>query len=156
MFACSEQSLSNFFQFAARTSRPQCWCSVYVLTAIPRLKYPPTLQAPRTTASEMTIMWPSWSGFVDPSISLRYQVEYKLSDYHSGNESGMWRPGPVVEDTGYAQQVATILDLQRNSFYEFRILPILRAGEQDIRGTVSPQGGPFRTKCHGISLCPLC
>jgi len=44
-------------------------------SAIPHLKYAPTLQAPRTTASEMTIMWPSWPGFVDPSISLHYQVD---------------------------------------------------------------------------------
>jgi len=94
-------------------------------------------------------MWPSWSGYVDSSIGLRYQVEYKLSDYHSGNESGVWRPGPVVEHAGYAQQVATVLDLRRNSFYEFRVLPILRVGEQDVRGVVSPQSGPFRTKCHG-------
>jgi len=120
-----------------------------MITAIPRLKYPPTLQAPRTTASEMTLMWPSWSGHVDQSISLRYQVEFKLSDYHGGNESGVWRPGPVVEHAGYAQQVATVLDLRRNSFYEFRVLPILRVGEQDVRGIVSPQSGPFRTKCHG-------
>jgi len=97
-------------------------------------------------------MWPSWTGFVDPSISLHYQVEYKLSDYHGGNESGVWRPGPVVEDNGYTQQVATILDLRRNSFYEFRILPVLRVGEQDVRGIVSPQSGPFRTKCHGVCI----
>jgi len=95
-------------------------------------------------------MWPSWSGYVDPSIGLRYQVEYKLSDYHGGNESGVWRPGPVVENTGSAQQVATVLDLRRNSFYEFRTLPILRVGEQDVRGIISPQSGPFRTKCHGV------
>ena len=94
-------------------------------------------------------MWPSWSGHVDPSIGVRYQVEYKLSDYHGGNESGVWRPGPVVEHAGYAQQAATVLDLQRNSFYEFRVLPILRVGGQDVRGIVSPQSGPFRTKCHG-------
>ena len=97
----------------------------------------------------MTIMWPSWTGFVDSAISLHYQVEYKLSDYHGGNESGVWRPGPVVKDTGSTQQVATILDLRRNSFYEFRVLPVLQVGEQAVRGIVSPQSGPFRTKCHG-------
>ena len=80
-------------------------------------------------------------------------MEFKLSDYHAGNESGVWRPGPLIEHTAsYSQQVATVLDLRRNSFYEFRVLPILRVGEQDVRGTVSPQSGPFRTKCHGDCL----
>jgi len=80
------------------------------------------------------------------------QVEYKLSDYHVGsssNESGVWRPGPLVDDVGGTQHAATILDLRRNSFYEFRVLPVLRVHGQDVRGSVSPQSGPFRTKCHG-------
>ena len=152
---CVYRIFAKFWRGHPRGGAKQCLAVLIIAlfvpnTGIPHLKYPPTLQAPRTTASEMTIMWPSWSGYVDPSIGLRYQVEYKLSDYHGGNESGVWRPGPVVENTGSAQQVATVLDLRRNSFYEFRTLPILRVGEQDVRGIISPQSGPFRTKCHGV------
>lgn len=127
-------------------------------TAIPRLQQAPTLQSPRTTASEMTIMWQSWTGFVDPSISLYYEVEYKLSDYHSPstNESVDWRTGPTVNDTNDAMQHATVVGLRRNSFYEFRVTPVLRVDGKEMRGNTSPQSGIFRTKCLGWYIQLTC
>lgn len=99
-------------------------------------------------------MWPSWTGFVDPSISLYYVVEYKLSDYHSygTNESVSWRPGPIVNDTNDAMQHATVVGLRRNSFYEFRVTPVLRVEGEEIYGGTSPHSGIFRTKCLGMCI----
>lgn len=136
------------------------FCKFYLLVcvffwlAVPRLLHPPTLQSPRTTANEMTIMWQSWNSFIDPSISLYYTVEYKLCDYHNmgGNESTTWHTGPVVNDTNDATQHATIVGLRRNSFYEFRLKPSLRVDGQDLEGITSPHSAIFRTKCLGEIL----
>jgi hypothetical protein len=99
-------------------------------------------------------MWTSWSRHVDPSLSLRYQVEYKLNTLidSSGivsNESSAWQQGPVVNDTNELTQSATVVGLRSRSFYEFRVIPILHVKGNDIVGSPSENSGIFRTKCLG-------
>lgn len=99
-----------------------------------------------THTTKIIIKWPTWSAYVDPTLTLRYQVEYKLNDFH-GNSS--WKVGPLVDNVKELYQQATIPGLVPNSFYEFRIIPIILIGSQEVRGGVSPKSSTFRTRCHG-------
>ena len=97
-------------------------------------------------ATEIAIKWPSWMAFVHPSISLAYQIEYKLNEFH-GNSS--WKSGPAYNDTDKSMELGRVTGLRHNSFYEFRVVPVVRINKQEIRGGASPTSVTFRTKCHG-------
>lgn len=117
--------------------------SIFLILAIPLLKSPPTMRSSRIT--EIIIKWPTWNSFVDPTLTLLYQVEYKLNDFH-GNST--WKLGPLAKNVKDFFQQAPITGLMPNSFYEFRVIPIIKIGNQEVRGRVSPKSSTFRTKCY--------
>ena len=49
------------------------------------------------------------------------------------------------QEDGYV--LATLSELQHNTFYMVRIRPLLWNQAKLLRGTISPVAGPFRTKC---------
>lgn len=104
----------------------------------------------RTDVTQITIAWHSWISFVDPSVILLYQIQYKLSsDIHGGNWS--WIEGPLAPDKDTFYEEVAVTGLQRNSFYVFRVIPILRLSSiEQIYGGASPESTPFRTKCSGL------
>lgn len=104
----------------------------------------------RTDVTQITIAWHSWISFVDLSVILLYQIQFKLSsDIHGGNQS--WIEGPLAPDKDTVYEEVTVTGLQRNSFYVFRVIPILRLSSfEQIYGGASPESTPFRTKCSGL------
>lgn len=117
--------------------------------AIPKLIEAPVLL--EAHVSEVTISWTSWDSFVDDSIYLFYVVEYKPSS-HLGNDSSGWKTGATVEHTQFGKVTSTtISSLMKNTFYEFRVVPVLKMPEHDgpLRGGASPGSVPFKTKCNG-------
>lgn len=121
-----------------------------MILAIPLLKSPPTMRSSRIT--EITIKWPTWNSFVDPTLTLLYQVEYKLNDFHGGST---WKLGPLAKNVKDLFQQAPITGLAPNSFYEFRVIPIIKVGNQEVRGGASPKSSTFRTKCYREFFCLL-
>jgi len=107
---------------------------------------PPTMY--RADVTQIMIIWHSWIRFVDPSITLFYRIEYQLTSDAHGDQS--WIKGPLQADTSHFNENTTVIGLKRNSFYIFRIVPVLRISTTEmIEGGVSPESNPFRTKCTG-------
>ena len=78
-------------------------------------------------------------------------VEYKPSS-HLGNDSSGWTLGATVEHTELGEVASTTISgLKKNTFYEFRVVPMLKMPEHtsDIRGGASPGSVPFKTECNG-------
>ena len=120
---------------------------------MPQLSTPPTLYS--AGFSDITVVWHSWSSYVDPDVVLLYRVEYKLIDYSGDHD---WQEGALVPDTFEFNQKATILDLQHNSFYDFRVIPVLLTSNGTmVAGVPSPKSSTsFRTKCTGnVSMTSL-
>jgi len=100
------------------------------------------------------IRWLRWNGLIEPPLSLLYQVEYQRGD---AGEVSDWFRGPLVPHsiqpnssvTEYIQ--AKVSDLMRNTFYDFRVRPLLHdTDSQWTNGSASQRSSPYRTRCSGI------
>jgi len=128
-------------------------CSFYC-AVLPRLD-----TAPRFLASKETwikIRWLRWNGLIEPPLLLHYQVEYQLSNPSKGSD---WLRGPLVPHTVQSlteYMDARVSDLTRNTFYDFRVRPLLRdADDQWTNASASPRSSPYRTGCSGMWLCAV-
>jgi len=100
------------------------------------------------------IRWLRWNGLIETPLSLLYQVEYQPSDSSKGSE---WLPGPLVPhehlsgfpSTEYME--AIVPGLTRNTFYDFRVRPMLReVNDSFTNASASPPSSPYRTRCSGM------
>lgn len=121
-----------------------CHCG----TVLPRLDTAPGFVA--TSQSWIKIRWLRWAGIIEQPLSLWYQVEYQPS------EGSDWLIGPLVKHDGWSQSSSEYLsvvvhELTRNTFYDFRIRPLLRMADgQWTNASASPPSSPYRTRCSGI------
>ena len=126
--------------------------SRFCCTVLPRLS-----TAPGFVANDETwikIRWLRWNGIIEPPLLLLYQVEYQLSD---GSEDSEWLIGPLVPHASEPQSSAaeyleaTVLHLTRNTFYDFRVRPLLRDADSVwTNASASPHSSPYRTSCSGL------
>lgn len=136
-----------------------CPCT-FCYAVLPRLDTNPQFVA--NSETWIKIRWFRWNGMIEPPLSLLYQVEYQPSD---SSEDSEWLRGPLVQHdiSSQSQYIeALIRNLTRNTYYDFRIHPLLRgANGQYTNASASPRSSPCRTRCSGICyfmyrVCLLC
>lgn len=132
-------------------------CS-FCCAVLPRLDTAPGFVA--TSETWIKIRWLRWHGLIEPPLSLLYQVEYQLSESGKGSD---WLIGQLVEHSTQPNSsvseymMAKVLDLTRNTHYDFRVRPLLRdADGQWTNASASPRSSPYRTRCSGIFLFKCC
>jgi len=122
---------------------------------LPRLDTAPGFVT--TSETWIKIRWLRWNGIIEHPLTLWYQVEYQPSD---SSEDSEWLIGPSVKHDSLPRSSSTeylevlVPDLTRNTFYDFRVRPLLRdADGQWTNATASPRSSPYRTRCSGIYIC---
>ena len=130
-------------------------CVVLCCAVLPRLDAAPGFVA--TSETWIKIKWAWWNGLVEPPLSLLYQVEYQPSD---SSEGSVWLLGPLVthnistspaSSTPYIE--ALVSNLTRNTFYDFRVRPLLRDADGHwTNASASPRSSAYRTRCSGVYL----
>lgn len=130
---------------------------VDVVAVLPRLDNPPLFLA--TSETWIKIHWLRWNGILESPLSLMYQVEYQPSYSSEGSD---WLIGPLVPhevpsnafSTEYLE--AKITDLVRNTFYDFRVRPLLLDADGHwTNGSASPLSSAYRTRCSGSCMLLL-
>lgn len=112
-----------------------------------------------TTATSIKLQWDSWRGPLQSDHSLAYQVQYQAVAGVTGvNGNIVWTPWTnvttLVTDNDGPYQTTTVSSLALNTFYKFRILPVvLITPETYVAGGYSAVSTILRTSCLGECLC---
>jgi len=120
---------------------------------LPRLDTAPLFVT--TSQSWIKIKWLQWTGVIEQPLSLFYQVEYQPSDSSEGSE---WLIGGLVNDSLSGSSSSQYLEakvsgLTRNTFYDFRVRPLLYAADgQWTNASASRRSSPYRTRCSGVYI----
>jgi len=93
------------------------------------------------------LQWLSWQGVVEDGYEISYAIEYMLRNWDTVHTPD-WKRGPVIKPADSTYQRAQVTNLQLNQHYYFRVFPYLHTPNGTVhQGTMSPEGGPIRTKC---------
>lgn len=123
------------------------------ISEIPDLKDQPSMNG--RTSSSIQLQWDSWKGNVDDDISLLYHIEYKKHQIHE--ENAQWKRGQLAEHAmGRKKQSVAIVNLETNTFYLFRVKPVISYKGAEYTGGASPQSSPLRTECSGTKSFSTC
>ena len=128
-------------------------CVLFSCCAVlPRLDTAPGFVANGETW--IKIRWLRWNGVIEKPLSLLYQIEYQASD---SSEGAVWLLGPLVPHDGLSGSTSTeyieavVSGLTRNTFYDFRVQPMLRgANDSTTNASASHPSSPYRTRCSGV------
>lgn len=112
----------------------------------------PTSITRRNTANSVTLQWLSWQGSRQPDHQLVYQMEYSSFIKTSNKESwSEWISTTPINHRDGPYQIGVVDSLVLNTFYKFRVLPIIIIEKEQIAGTYSTTSRVIRTNCTGIN-----
>ena len=111
---------------------------------IPQLTKIPMVDVRDSTAESLTVLFDRWQQNIDVGNTEpdHYTVQYRVK----GTET--WKDGPSVGNKGAIQQRVKVTGLELNTFYIFRVVPVLIEPKADMETDI-PESRLSRTKCKG-------